>query len=248
MSRRTYYASEAGGNEDLVRLALVHLKTSARQDAATEAWLVGNSKDDLKSGVVANALGEHAASLKAGRPVDLAPGCRLQFFSGRMLPAVAKGVSVLACWPTPDLLNKLDAIPGIRTLIVLPWNLNDVKTWLDANGAEDILGIATVAKKKVTNPTVLEALESIGASINISAGLTHPSDRDRVIDAFKILRDGGESIDAAQVRAWFQQAGMPPEYALEAFEIAAAPGNFRKASAVDYWPPDVLERWRGKRP
>jgi hypothetical protein len=248
MKRRTYYASAMAGDENLVKLAVRQLAINASQDGASQAWLVGNSKDDLKNGIVANALGKIADELRKGRAVNLAPGCELQFFSARTLPHTGSGTPVLACWPTRDLLDKLDAIPGISTLIVLPWNWNDIKSWLYANGAEDILGQATVSKAKVTSPTVLRALESIRSSININTGLSHPSDRDRVIEAFEILRDAGEPIDADEVRAWLQQAGMKPQYAEEASEIATDPGKFRKSSPSQWWPAEILDRWRGTPP
>jgi hypothetical protein len=203
----------------------------------------------IMRGCIVDAIGEHFASdLRADRVVTLTAQCRLRFFSKQTLPGTAQKVVVLACWPTSKLLNKLDSIHGISTLVVLPFTLEEIQPWLGANGAEDILGVSNVAKAQVKNQTVLRALESIRASINMSGRLTNPSDRDRVIDAFRLLRKAGEFANVTEVRAWLQQEGMDPETAEEASRIATDPTRFRKSSSSPNWASDIIQKWQGKKP
>jgi hypothetical protein len=52
MKRRTFYASKATADEALVKIGLGCLASSAGEDSADEAWLVGNSKSDIESGLL----------------------------------------------------------------------------------------------------------------------------------------------------------------------------------------------------
>lgn len=82
--------------------------------------------------------------------------------------------------------------------------------------------------------------------INTSSGMTHPRDRDRVIDAFRILRDAREEVEAQEVRSWLLQRGMKPKYAEEIARVADNPSGFRKNSSSSSWAKNILEKWRGK--
>jgi hypothetical protein len=89
-------------------------------------------------------------------------------------------------------------------------------------------------------------MESIWTNINTSSGMTHPRDRDRIIDAFRILRKGREEVESQEIRSWLLQRGMKPKYAEEIAKVAANPSGSRKSSSSGSWADNILDQWRGK--
>jgi hypothetical protein len=244
MPRENYYASEIANTPEVVRAGFEALIKVTGELKAQKAWLVCDSKQNLE-GHIKNSIGEAAAkALQKGRCVTLPTKCLLSFYAERTLPLNGENCPILACFPSAKLLDKLDALLGVTALIVLPWSLDEIRPWLAAHGAKDILGGADVVPVTVSNPVVAEALKSILLHINLNTGVGHPSDKHAVIEAFRILKRGGEAVDPDEVRAWLVQEGMEPRHANTIAEIAADPTKFRHSERTSFWSPDILQAWK----
>lgn len=243
MMRKDLYASEPG-TEDALASGVRSLVAEMKSLGLSHAWLVCDSKSSV-SGIIASVIGEKAAKgLAKGEAVRIDQSASITLKTALTMPLAAKGIAILACHPSKKLLDNLDALRDAAVLIVIPWNESDVSQWIKARGPVDILKRTSPVPATVSNSVVARALESIRHILNFSTGVVDPRDKDSVIDAFRILRDGKEPVDADEVRAWFVQKGMKPKHANQIAEIAAEPGKFRKHSSNARWKTDILEQWR----
>lgn len=243
--RRDLYVSEAA-TLDAVKIGFAALGQQMRDLKTSVGWLVCDTKSAL-SGMIGDVLGPQAArALEKGKMVPINGLGSLSFYSSRALPTRAAGAVILACHPSAKLLDQLDSLREAASLIVLPWTLADVESWLAARGPEDILRKASTRAATVSNPVLARALESIYHRINISTGIGHPLDRDAVIDAFRILKNAAEPVNAREVRAWLVQQGMQASNADDIAAIAANPSKFRRNSSRGSWAADILNQWRGE--
>ena len=169
----------------------------------------------------------------------------LLLYTDRTLPRGAKNAVIRACHPSKQLIGKLGAFRDASALIVLPWKMEDIEIWVAARGHKDLLGKADTEPSTVSNPVVVRALESIRHRINVSTGISHPLDRDPVIEAFRILREK-EHFDPVAIRSWFVQQWMDPGHADDVAKIAANPSRFRRNTSRSSWANDILNQWRAE--
>ena len=244
MIRRNFYASEPANGPEVVRVGFQALADLVQQLRSSAAWLVCHAYRNL-DGFVEQVIGREAVvALKRRRSVGFGQECSLSFRGDRNLPYSAGGSPILACYPNRGLLDKLDRVSEVPALIVLPWKLSDVRPWLAAHGAHDILGKSPAKAAGISNPVVERAMESIVASINISSGIVAPEDKDTVVSVFRLLRDDEERYNPVEIRAWLVQKGMDAKHATAVAEVAAAPSRYRKSTSKRSWGRADLKRWR----
>lgn len=241
--RKNFYTSEAA-TEEALAAGVQKLISEMVSLGLSRAWLACDSKSNV-SGMIASVIGEQPAkALGKGQSVRVGQSGTMTLQTTLTLPLSASGVAILACYPSKKLLDRLDGLRDAAVLIVVPWSESDVAQWVQAHGPVDVLGRTTTSVTTVSNLVVARALESISGVINFSTGVADPRDKDSVIDAFRILEEGGEAVSPDEVRAWLVQKGMKPEHANQIAAVAAAPGKFRKHSGTPRWRADILKQWR----
>ena len=244
MARQNFYTSEMANSLGVVKLGVQALADAAIRLQSSSAWIVSNAKSNL-DGFIADVVGGAAVkALQKGKEVGFVKGCSLKFFYEKAIPSFANGSPILACFPNEELMQKVDAITDVPALIVLPWVLDDIKPWLLAHGAKDLLKTAMASPVKISNPVVEQALLSSLSLINVSTGIVHPSDKATVIGIFKTLQQADEQYDPQEVGAWFIQKGMDGKHASEIAAVAANPTGFRSSSGGKKWGKADLKRWR----
>lgn len=242
-TRQNFYVSEAATLEGVA--AGIEWLQNLLKDKATIAWLVGVTRAVL-DGMIGEAIGsENAKELAKGDYLRIGKGS-LYFWTERQLPTAARGAAILLVHPSQKLLAKVDNLRDATSLAVVPWLMKDVEHWVAAYAPKDVLGQQQNAPQSIRNPVVARAMESIWMMINTSSGMTHPRDRNRVIDAFRILRKGREDFEPQEIRSWLLQRGMKPKHAEEIADVAANPSGSRKSSSSGSWAENILDQWRRK--
>jgi hypothetical protein len=113
------------------------------------------------------------------------------------------GGPALALWPTASMLALLDDHEGVKALAAVPWLLKDTDAWRRARRPIDLLGQAEQEPEpEISDPVVRIAVQHLTDGVNLSTGLSHPSDKARAVETFKILRKGGHRWTPSEVRAW----------------------------------------------
>ncbi|MEY2476371.1 MAG: hypothetical protein QOG87_1686 [Actinomycetota bacterium] len=152
---------------------------------------------------------------------------------------------VVAAWANDGALDKIDVMPNLKAMILMPWVEAESLAWRQARGAVDILGVHSTPALAGPNPVVAAALESVTVMVNLSTGLAHPLDRPKAIWAFKLLRDAGYDWEPEVVKAWALAHGWRPDGANELAEVAAGI-KARKAlrGGTNPFAPGAVDRWR----
>jgi hypothetical protein len=153
---------------------------------------------------------------------------------------------IISCWPTEKDLERLDKATGLRALAVIPWIEEEINTWRQARGAVDLLGVQPVpAVPTIADPVVEAAMRSVTRMVNLSTGLTHPSDRSAAIWALKVLKRNGHRLDPEELRVWAMANGWRADTSRQLGEYAAGVvvGKAYKAGRSP-WKPQIIRIWR----
>lgn len=155
--------------------------------------------------------------------------------------------SILAVYPTTQLLDSLDSLHGPSAVLVVPWLRDEVSPWIRTWSARELGSTEEPSERVFSNSTVRAALESLTRRVNMGTGLAHPSDRAAAIEMFRMLKRAGEHYDPDEVRAWLvSQLRWQPRHANAVAEIAGkilAGGRFHPTTSGG-WATDAVERWR----
>ena len=166
---------------------------------------------------------------------------------------------VLVIHPSRGMLEKVDTLKMVTKVLVVPWVMSDVESWINRCNAVPVDGapISEEAQPKALadgdHQEILEvALGDLIMGVNISTGLTHPGDRAKAIDLFNQLKDGLITYDPEKVKnILITKYGWQPDHANEVKVVAE---QIKQGSQLkkhkDYqapqWRDGIVEQWRKK--
>lgn len=131
-------------------------------------------------------------------------------------------------------------------MLVVPWIFNEIELWIKTHNANELGAEIKQEAELIENNVVVEALKSLVTAINISTGITHPSDRERAIWTFTIIRDAGEYYKPENVKAWLIRYGglkaTDAEKIRELAEKVLERRRLRKGRRP--WRRNILKYWR----
>ncbi len=152
---------------------------------------------------------------------------------------------IIAIYPTKELLDKIDGLNASHVLVV-PWLLTEVDFWIKMWNAQNIDDI----NKKREAPEMIEpimeiALNHLNEMVNVSTGISHPSDHAATAQLFEILLANGIKYDTEQIRSYLiANLGWKPKHADDVVVIADKILSGRK---VRYhrkiWREDIFNVW-----
>lgn len=250
-ARKRYYIHTEGPDEHAVRLGFAWLADSAKHAGApVTALLAVTVKDNLR-GVISNVIGDQiVTALAAGKTVPIAhTPISIRLITLRTKHSILQGGPVLALYPTKKLLDMLDELYGVTEILVVPWRLAPVQYWIDTWAPQELTSSATTAPAvTVKNPVVVEALKTLTSTVNLSTGISHPSDHKAAIDLFHRLTEANEQFEPLEVRAWLvSQGGWSPRDADQVRSIAEAVlARRRIRGGGRFWADDIVKQWRSR--
>ncbi|HEX9897429.1 MAG TPA: hypothetical protein VGA85_07230 [Dehalococcoidales bacterium] len=199
-------------------------------------------------GIITEVIGESAANaLAAGKAISVPNSSnKISLITSRKFNYGWQGGPILAAYPDKDILDKLDDMPGVTAILAVPWIMTHIQLWIDTWAPKNIRAPETSPIVNVKNPVVVEALKSLTRRVNLSAGITHPLDRQATIDLFELLNSAGEKFDPNEVRAWLIREGKwSPK---DADQVKAVAESILKGARLRgrgrSWADDIVEQWR----
>ncbi|EOU9610867.1 hypothetical protein QMT25_00790 [Cronobacter dublinensis] len=104
-------------------------------------------------------------------------------------------------------MDIVDSVQNINSIVFLPWSEEEGKRWLSTWGPE-IVGPSTwkILKPELPGPIGNEILR-LGRCINMSTGLSHPSDKNRAKRIFAGLKKQGLKASEEAVRQFAANNG-----------------------------------------
>jgi hypothetical protein len=242
LTRESLYIRYEGASQQAVRRAFDWLVNYPRERGFIAVMGYGNLE-----GVISDVLGKNdVAMLKRTGRLRLSNKeivlitLKRPIYDGQDLPLVA-------FWPTSEFIDKLDSIPNVAAMLVVPWKFEEIRTWILIWDATELGTNPTYRQTPlVSNPVVEEALKTLTALVNVSTGISHPNDRKLAIEVFEILRDGGENYTPVEVKAWLiREGGWRATDAQKVAELSQRVLEGMKMRKGDYvLSKDILTRWR----
>ena len=180
----------------------------AKGDASKRSALLAVPTHSNLRGDISSVIGEKAATnLNKGQTIMLDNLVKVSLLTERTVLYSWNG-PILAIYPGRKFLDKIDSLPGVTDVLVIPWTIQGVQDWIDTWAATELGATSQVATRNpFSNPIVEVALEALTKRVNVSTGILHPLDRAAAIDLFRILHDAGIPYDPKEIRAWLVSQG-----------------------------------------
>lgn len=249
MPRPSFYVESEGARPAGVEQGLAWLLSTSITQKAAAAWIVAPVKDNLRGNLASHLTQGAEDALLKGNAVSFGPTrTQLQVVTERGLHYRGPGGPILAIYPTAKLLTRLDELPDVTTLAVVPWSRKEVSPWIMKWHAQEVQGKEAGTTSSSQLSSVVEAaLHTLTHSVNLSTGLRHPNDRTKAIWIFRILRDGGEAIDFAALPSCLVQNNWRSSDADEVAQLARDiySGKRHQAGRCP-WRADILQTWRAE--
>lgn len=201
---------------------------------------------------------EQIGQLKGGADVELSASLKLSARTERSLGQSWDG-PVLVIHPSRGLLDKVDTLKMVTKVLVVPWVMSDVESWINRCNAVPVDGapVSEEAQPQAVadgdHQKILEvALGDLTMGVNISTGLNHPSDRAKAIDLFNQLKDGLITYDPEKVKnILITKYGWQPDHANDVKIVAEKikqGSHLRKPKdyQASQWKDGIVEQWRKK--
>lgn len=248
-NRNALYINSEGPNPKALEKGFTWLISTMRSKGKQEALLVVNGLGNL-DGVVNDVLGSEVVKvLKKNKTIQFDGNGKIILATDRDFPHHFAG-PVLALYPTKELLDKIDALPSVEDIFVVPWIKVDIERWIGAWAPVEYESQEKMGKEHSPSfdPILTVALNDLSRSVNLSTGISHPSDRAKTIQLFQILVSNGVRYNPTEVRAWLvSQGGWKPKDANEVEEISrrCLEGK-RYRTERKMWRDDIFMTWKSK--
>src|SRR3989338_6943264 len=189
--RGSFFIRSEGANEEAFKLGLGWLVQLVEKDLAKRrARLAICTKRNLQ-GVIEDVLGGSSIRmLGKGESVTLNEKVEVTLLTERERIYSWPG-PILAAFPSKRLLDAIDALYDTTDVLVVPWTIGEVQYWIDTWGAAEFPSGTRPASMLALDPVLQEALRSLTETVNLSTGISHPSDRAAAIGAFRALHGAG---------------------------------------------------------
>ena len=240
MSKKLYISS-TGADEDSIRKGLRWLLENG-----TNGGILAVHQLSHLDGTLARILGHDAIkTIKKDYKINVS-GCKITLTTDRRMIYSADLKPILALFPNPNFLDKLDSIDNLGDMLVVPWYNDEIKEWIRTRQAQELGNEPKSHSDQILSNKVVEvALQSLTATVNHSTGITHPSDKAATVSMFKILRDYNEDYDLDEVHAWLIHSGRwKADTAKEVVEIGKKIKEGKVVHGGNFWNPTVINTWR----
>jgi len=241
-SREVFFVNSQGPDYNSALKAFQWLLTRPEKNAFLAVPVYGNL-----NGMISGVLGDETIkSLKKTGRLRL-ENKQIVLVTERKFIYNGKNSPLLAFYPTRSFLDKLDSIPNVSAMLVVPWNMKEVEPWIRTWNALELESPQVIKQEElIKNRVVVQALKSLTAAVNVSTGISHPRDREAAIQTFTILRDAGELFNPEDIKAWLiRNGGWKATYAQEVAELAQKVlERKRLRKCRSHWRKDILKIWR----
>ncbi|MDX6768926.1 MAG: hypothetical protein SF051_05295 [Elusimicrobiota bacterium] len=246
-NRKSLFIRSYGSDVETLKKGLVWLGRLAESDPAKrKAAIAVYTKGQLSGTTIETVLGTPACkALAKGQTVGFGKAT-LSLITARERIYSWNG-PILAAYPPKKLLDALDDVTGVTDLMVIPWTMEEIDFWVKAWSAEELGSTAPKPERPSLDPVVVAALKTLTDTVNLSTGITHPSDKMAALDTFRILVGHGVAYHPSAVRAWLVgQGGWSPRDADAVQEIAQGylDGKRFRGHGQPFWGDNIINSWR----
>ncbi|MFY2450878.1 hypothetical protein ACM90X_09770 [Enterobacter hormaechei] len=221
MSVSRFLIENNGSNQNNIKLAISKTYHLCKDAGLQRITLLFPAKRTFSHSDIATFLGEQAAkALLKDQKVDLGNNILLDFNIPKNFSVHGKHDIVLATYLTDKDMDIVDSARNVNSIVFLPWSEVEGKRWL-STWAPEIVGPSTwKVQKAQLLPPVGDEILRLGRCINMSTGLSHPSDKDMAKRIFTSLKKQGFRATEEEIRQFAVNNGWEPVRAKELASFA----------------------------
>lgn len=212
-----------GQNAENIPIAFTVAIREAKALGSDTITLITPVKDNLDSIVLGDFLGRDVAKrLMKGGTVALGDcGVSLMHESTATAQKKCRARIGLAFYVSKGSILKLDQL-DFECLIFVPWFDQEGVEWAQKWNAETH-GASTTGAEVNLPESVVTALKSLTACVNLSTGLGHPSDKEHAKRTFSKLQSGRIKWNPTEIEKWAVRNGWRAD---DAQELATLSGRY----------------------
>jgi len=216
-----YVIENHGPDHDAIKTAFSGAFQVCAQLGISEITLLVPAKGQFPSTVVGTFLGQSVTkAICKGQTVKITDTLCMNLESPKTFSPYKTYGMVIGVYLSQKDQNALDSITSARALVLLPWTEEEGKTWLSTWNAI-VLGASTWQVQQTTFPVDVEnAFLSLTQGINLSTGLSHPSDKDAAKRTLSNLKKNGHMLVPDEIRKWALRNNWAPKNAAALSKLA----------------------------
>lgn len=214
------YIPNMGPNLSTIPVALTIGIRECKLCGSDQLTLITSLKNNLDSIVVGEFLGEDVCKkLMQGERISIGDhGIALSHESVSTLQKHKTPKVGLAFYISKKDLKKLDELL-FEHLIFVPWLDDEGIDWAKKWDAETHKG-TTLDSKISLPPKVEESMKNLTKCVNLSTGLSHPSDKEHAKRKFSELKSLGFTWNPSEIEKWAVRNGWKASYAEELSKLS----------------------------
>ena len=241
MSKECFYIDSHGPNETSVRNAFRWLLRRPE----SHAYIAVMQQSTLK-GIIQNVIGEDGRKelIKDGGTLSF-DGKTVSLITERRMIGSGNDCPIIVFWPFKDFLDKIDSIPNVSAILVVPQTIAEVQEWIMIRDAKELTTGKRLNVESSMDPIVEEALKDLNGLVNRETGLAHPSDKETAVQIFNALLNGGIEYDPSEVKRWLVQKGWTSSNAEEVKSVAGKiKSGIKMRPGQNKLGRDPLKKWK----
>lgn len=203
MTNRFLFKNE-GPNDQVIVNALRHASEISTQSNNKSIHIIFPHKANFEStnlGKIINQIFGAGSAKKLCKGETIG---NLDFILPSKISFNNSSGTILAIYCTPDDMNKIDSNSSANSIIFVSYLLEEADIWENTwyNNGLDIIHGESSQQIEILSEEITSALKRLTSIVNLSTGLTHPSDQKHAQRIFKELQEKGYKADEQAVANW----------------------------------------------
>lgn len=191
------------------------------ENGISEITLLVPVKGGFPNTVVATFLGNRVTkTLCKGQSVKIADDLTMNLESSKTFSPYKSYGMVIGVYLSQKDQTILDSINSAKAIVLLPWTEEEGRVWMSTCNP-NVLGKSTWQTPQTGfAPDVEAALLRLTRGINLSTGLSHPSDKESAKRTFVMIKKAGHQPEPEEIRKWALRNNWRPKDANTFMKLA----------------------------
>jgi len=207
-----YLIENHGPDHEAIKTAFAGAFQICNQNGISEITLLVPAKGSFSGTVVGKFLGGSLTkALCKGETVKISENLSMNLESPKTFSSYKTYGMVIGVYLSRKDQDALDSISSVKAIVLLPWTEEEGKAWRSTWNTTT-LGKSTWQEQQATFPADVENdLFLLTRRINLSTGLSHPSDKESAKRTLSGIKQSGHRFVPDDIRKWALRNNWSPK-------------------------------------